>query len=181
MIKSIREHLFENKTEKSYTMKDVGSGYGKLIGGLLGAGAGGLPGQYAGSALGHYIGKKSVEKPDKPINVKSRAHRLGAMASEEMNAKRIAAGAASGAGAGLAGLALAPEELKDKIATLATENPALAGALAALPIAIGSGVAAAVGRVKAAKKLGYGKLGKTSAAIGLGDLTALTTPKSQRK
>ena len=67
-----KEHLFESKKEHSgYKMKNVGSGYGKLIGGQVM----GLPGM----AVGHYIGKESTKNPEKLIDEKKKSHRVGSM------------------------------------------------------------------------------------------------------
>jgi len=190
------------KEASGYTMKNVGSGYGKLGGGVA-AGIVSPAAQIPGMIAGHFISKKVVKNPNKKINEKSKLHRIGAIADESTRAKRILKYAAIGAGLGLgAGTGLGSYikhnttaesvDLKDEVSKLRYQridefgggiegfSPAkIAMGGTALGAALGFGAAAMRGGYVAGKKLGYGKLGRIGTALT--PLAGLTTPGGKKK
>jgi hypothetical protein len=147
-----------------YTRKEMGSGVGKMVGGAVGS----LP----GAVMGHYVGKGSVDNPEGKIDERKPLHRMGVLTDKTYGMKQLKSagiGAALG-GAGLAALAKHG----------GAENPALFGAIGAGTGAVlGAGASAARQGWKAAKRLGYGTIGKTAAATPMiGGLTGIARPKA---
>ena len=138
-----------------YKMKDVGSGYGKVIGGI----AAGIPGMI----LGHYAGKNAPDNPDKDIDENKASHRIGVIADEGIRAGRMAKYAAIGAVLGMSALTVA-KAIKD--GDLDPETLAKVAGAGGLIGAAGGVVGSTIkGRVEAADRLGYGTTGKVGAAL----------------
>ena len=161
--------IFETEKKNddgSYKMKDVGSGYGKWAGATLA----GFPGMVAG----HYIGKNTPENPKATADLKKKSHRAGIIASEQMNAKRILKGAGIGLGTGAA-LGAGASLLDLDIGKILSDYPVKAAVMSGL---LGASGGMMVGGYKGAKKLGYGKVGKTIATLT--PLAGLGKPKVQQ-
>jgi len=157
---SITNYLFENekKDDEDFKMKHVGSGYGKWAG----SAALGIPGMIAG----HYIGKSIPDNPEAKFDPKKRLDRVGILLDSRLNAKRMAIGA--GIGLGAVGLAALDPEVREAIIR---SDPNLAVAAGITGMAGGM----MVGGYKAAKKLGYGKVGRIMGTLT--SLAGLGTPK----
>ena len=173
-----------------YKREHVGSGWGKLIGGHFGS----LPGMVAG----HYVGKSQISEPHKSIEEKKASHRIGVVGHETYNAKRMAKGAALGAVGGVAGMEGLKQYLKHYRAQHEVSNVEYIQYLSqrvieeddeydfSRPIGaaggaiLGTVAAMKVGSYKAAKRLGYGKLGKAASFVG-GPIVGLLKPKTIRQ
>ena len=155
-----------NEGYSGLTRKDVGRGYGGLIGsvalplGAVGLGLASGDPQIQGAAilsampaigLGKYIGGKIGERvikdPEKDLDEKSAAHRVGALYS--------------------------------------THAKGLPAALSSIPylggVAVGgTNIYNSYADKGVANKLGYGDIGKLSNAFILGPLTGLATPEKLR-
>ena len=130
---------------------------------------------YSGYTVGkRWHGKDMV--PGQKIDERKAFHRIGAMQDESLRGKRLAKGAAIGAGLGA--LTAGAAELASKGNIDPKEAAFLVGAGSVGGAAIGSGISAIRGHYTAAKKLGYGKIGRTLAAMGVGPyIVGATTPK----
>jgi hypothetical protein len=181
---SIVKYLFEIKEHSGYTKADVKSGYGKLIGGMLGivpgtvaTAATGVPElgtltSYPGSALGHLISKGGTSEKDKkePIDERKKSHRFGVITSEGLRAKRVGKYAGIGAGAGAALIAA------HRLTGGQDLDPETLGKGAAGGALIASSISQLKGSHEAAKKLGYGKTGRIL-SVPFGPFVGLTKPK----
>jgi hypothetical protein len=145
-----------------YTRKEMGSGVGKMVGGAVGS----LP----GAVMGHYVGKGSVDNPEGKIDERKPLHRMGVLIDKTYGMKQLKGagiGAALGTGLGV-------------LAATRDDNPTAFGAVGAGTGAIlGAGASAARQGWKAAKRLGYGTIGKTAAATPMiGGLAGIARPKA---
>jgi len=183
---SIMNYLYEaDPNHSGYTKMDARRGHGKTIGTMLGTPVG-LVGGIPGAILGNHIAASTAHPKDKftKIDEKSKMDRVGAMSNEMYNAKRMSVGGGIGAliGAGLGGSAGRSiiEKLDDGTEDFNQIKPYInvAGKLAGGVLGAGTGAAvgAAKGAYTAAKKLGYGRVGRIATGVG-GPLVGLTTPK----
>ncbi len=147
------------KGYSGYKMEHVGSGVGKIIGGTVPG-----PAAVITIPLGHYIGKNVPKDPEKDIDESKRTHRVAAIADERLRAKRMLKHAAVGASIGAA-----------VGATIGKKKGAVIGG--GVGSVLGLISAGAVGGWRGAEKLGYGPIGKTSAALPFpGEYTGLLAP-----
>lgn len=156
-MSNINQLVYEalEKGYSGHTMGNVGSGAGKMVGGIF----------------GYHIGKKSVDDPDAPMDETKRGQRLAVMV-DKMNSLKQLKHAALGAGLGaLAGSGLSAIE-GSPIGNGLTAGTAI-GALAG---GIGSQMHSGY---KTAKDLGYGGFGKTMGTIS--PMTGLFTPKKVKE
>jgi hypothetical protein len=173
------DHKEKSDDDEKIKMKHVGSGYGKLVGGVI---------HPALIPVGHYVGKYQVSNPEKEIDKTKRSHRFGALMDKTHSLKTLkhgVVGAGIGAALGAVGAhalraILPPGKIEENTYRVYddnhTANVAAVGALLGGTAGyIGKGIK---DRYATAKKMGYGKIGRIASAIT--PLAGLSKTKEQK-
>ncbi len=181
-MSNINELVQESvKKHSGYTNKNVKKGIGKLVGSVIGSplpAGGNIATAYVGSKLAQDVVSKNNKKP---MDEKSSFDRIGAITDKKFNRKTFKAGIKPAIVGGVAG-AVGGAALGYSQAKKISDSAAVAAGGAGIgALAAGAGGTIVKGLRqghKAAKKIGYGKVGRIAAAIT--PLTGLTTPKDQK-